>query len=48
MLHVFGHGSTVVEIIVLVLYVVMVAGTVAVVVRVFVMVSGFVSVVEMV
>jgi hypothetical protein len=48
MLHVFGHGSTVVEIIVWVVYVVMVAGTVAVVVRVFVMVSGFVSVVEMV
>jgi hypothetical protein len=45
MLHVVGHGSTVVEMTVWVVYVVMVAGTVAVVVWVFVMVADCVSVV---
>lgn len=43
-LHVDGHGSTLVEMTVVVVYVVTVAGTVFVVVRVFVMVSESVSV----
>lgn len=48
MLHVVGHGSTVVEMTVFVVYVVIVAGTVAVVVWVFVTVTESVSVFVMV